>query len=33
VYVLETLGNWSMIELTDKTKAWIDKEAIREVKK
>jgi tetratricopeptide (TPR) repeat protein len=33
VYVLETLGNWSKIELTDKTKAWIDKEAIREVKK
>jgi tetratricopeptide (TPR) repeat protein len=32
VFVLETLGNWSQIELTDKTKAWIAKEAIREVK-
>jgi len=32
VYVLATLGNWSQVELTDKTKAWIDKEAIREVK-
>jgi cytochrome c oxidase subunit IV len=32
VFVLETLGNWSQIELTDKTKAWIAKEAIKEVK-
>jgi tetratricopeptide (TPR) repeat protein len=32
VFVLETLGNWSQVELTDKTIAWIDKEAIREVK-
>ncbi|MEY2739142.1 MAG: hypothetical protein RL259_1051, partial [Bacteroidota bacterium] len=24
--------NWSQVELTDKTIAWIDKEAIREVK-
>lgn len=32
VFVLETLGNWSQVELTDKTTAWIDKEAIREVK-
>jgi SH3-like domain-containing protein len=30
--VLEELGNWKRIELTDKTKAWIDKEAIKEVK-
>lgn len=33
VYVLVTLGNWSQVALTDKTTAWIDKEAIREVKK
>jgi uncharacterized protein YgiM (DUF1202 family) len=33
VFVLETLGNWSQVELTDKTKAWIQKEAIKEVKK
>jgi tetratricopeptide (TPR) repeat protein len=33
VFVLETLGNWSQVELTDKTKAWINKEAIKEVKK
>lgn len=32
VLVLETLGNWKQVELSDKTKAWIDKEAIREVK-
>jgi cytochrome c oxidase subunit IV len=32
VFVLEELGNWKRIELTDKTKAWIDKEAIKEVK-
>jgi len=33
VFVLEELGNWKQVELTDKTKAWIDKEAIQEVKK
>ena len=33
VFVLEELGNWKQVELTDKTKAWIDKEAIKEVKK
>ncbi|EAZ96734.1 aerotolerance-related exported protein [Flavobacteria bacterium BAL38] len=33
VFVLETLGNWKQVELTDKTKAWIDKDAIKEVKK
>jgi hypothetical protein len=33
VFVLETLGNWSQVELTDKTKAWIQKDAIKEVKK
>ena len=32
VFVLEELGNWKQVELTDKTKAWIDKEAIKEVK-
>jgi tetratricopeptide (TPR) repeat protein len=33
VLVLEELGNWKQVELSDKTKAWIDKEAIKEVKK
>lgn len=33
VLVIQTLGNWTQVELTDKTKAWIDKEAIKEVKK
>ena len=33
VQVLETLGNWKQVELSDKTKAWIAKDAIKEVKK
>ena len=33
VLVLETLGNWKQVELSDKTKAWIAKDAIKEVKK
>lgn len=32
VLVLETLGNWKKVALSDKTKAWIDKDAIREVR-
>lgn len=32
VLVLETLGNWKQVELSDKTKAWIAKDAIKEVK-
>jgi tetratricopeptide (TPR) repeat protein len=33
VFVLEELGNWKQVELSDKTNAWIDKDAIKEVKK
>jgi tetratricopeptide (TPR) repeat protein len=33
VYVLETLGNWKKIQLTDGTEGWIDSKTIKEVKK
>jgi tetratricopeptide (TPR) repeat protein len=32
VYVLEKLGNWKKIQLTDGTEGWIDGNAIKEVK-
>jgi len=32
VLVLEALGNWKKVALSDKTKAWINKDAIREVR-
>ena len=32
VYVLEKLGNWKKIQLTDGTEGWIDSGAIKEVK-
>lgn len=32
VFVLETLGNWRKIQLTDGTEGWIEKTAIKEVK-
>jgi len=32
VYVIETLGTWKKIELTDGTEGWIDSTTIREVK-
>ena len=32
VYVLETLGQWKKIELTDGTEGWIDGNTIKEVK-
>jgi tetratricopeptide (TPR) repeat protein len=32
VYVLETLGQWKKIELTDGTEGWIDENTIKEVK-
>lgn len=32
VYVLETVGGWKKIELTDGTEGWIDSSTIREVK-
>ncbi|OHT46743.1 tetratricopeptide repeat protein [Flavobacterium tructae] len=32
VYVLETVGGWKKIELTDGTEGWIDASTIREVK-
>lgn len=33
VFVLETLDNWKKIQLTDKTQGWIEKDAIKELKK
>ncbi|MES2573406.1 MAG: tetratricopeptide repeat protein [Bacteroidota bacterium] len=33
VFVLETLNNWRKIQLTDGTEGWIEKTAIKEVKK
>lgn len=33
VFVLETLDSWKKIQLTDGTEGWIEKTAIREVKK
>ncbi|MFB9077743.1 tetratricopeptide repeat protein [Flavobacterium procerum] len=32
VYVLETVGSWKKIELTDGTEGWIDSSTIKEVK-
>lgn len=32
VYVLEALGNWKKIQLTDGTEGWIDSKSIKEVK-
>jgi tetratricopeptide (TPR) repeat protein len=32
VYVMETLGRWTKIELTDGTEGWIDSTTIKEVK-
>lgn len=32
VFILETLANWRKIELSDGTKGWIEKEAIKELK-
>jgi uncharacterized protein YgiM (DUF1202 family) len=32
VYVMEKLGNWKKIQLTDGTEGWIDGNAIKEVK-
>ncbi|MBP6755636.1 MAG: BatE protein, partial [Bacteroidia bacterium] len=32
VFVLETLGKWKKIQLTDGTEGWIESPAIREVK-
>lgn len=32
VFVMETVGNWKKIQLTDGTEGWIEKTAIKEVK-
>jgi tetratricopeptide (TPR) repeat protein len=32
VFVMETLGNWKKIQLTDGTEGWIEKSTIKEVK-